>query len=122
MLIKIQSSRPQHPYTDVHCQTKLYEVVVAIYHQNTLSVLPHLHTTLGILNRGANDNNRFIANICSEGLRTIERFCQPFCPSLYIGVDREENVGEVHMSRHVEVEEKEIDDTEIHSVDFGKGF
>lgn len=118
-LTSVQSSKAVHPYTDAQCQAKLYEVLLAIYCQNTLTVLPPLHTSLDILSKGANDKNRFVAEICQKGLRNLEMLCQPVCPSLYLGAEIGEGMEEL-VRKVVEddsVVDKDHNDT-APSVDF----
>ncbi|XP_066142364.1 proline-, glutamic acid- and leucine-rich protein 1-like [Euwallacea fornicatus] len=93
-LISIQSGQLLPPYNNPENQIKLYKLLSALYSQNTLSILPPLHTTLDILNVGANDRNHFIAATCQECLRVLESFCQPICPSLYMGIEKEGVVEE----------------------------
>ncbi|XP_066262778.1 proline-, glutamic acid- and leucine-rich protein 1-like [Euwallacea similis] len=88
-LISIHSGQLLPPYINPENQIKLYKILSALYSQNTFSILPPLHTTLEVLNVGANDKNHFIAATCQECLRVLESFCQPICPSLYMGIEKE---------------------------------
>lgn len=70
------------PYNNTECQKLVYEVVVAIYDDETLSTYPPLQLSIDLLHRGANSFNRSIASTCEMGLNNLERLCQPICPSI----------------------------------------
>lgn len=81
-LLNIQSAKVTPPYNNIECQALLYEIVVAIYDHETLSLLPPLQMSIDLLNHGANSPNRLIAKTCEIGLNNLERLCHPICPSL----------------------------------------
>ncbi|KAL1513833.1 hypothetical protein ABEB36_003183 [Hypothenemus hampei] len=112
-ILKLQSGQPQYPFTDYQCQVKIYEVLVAFYHQDTLQIFPPAHTTLNILNRGLNGKNRFVFEVCSKGIQILESFCQPICPSLYCGIAQENIEDNAEAESDVLNEYKEIPDEDI---------
>lgn len=107
--MSIQSGKPSDLYSNARSQSKLYEILVGVFHQNTVPVLPPLHTALNILKTGSNDKDHFVADVCQQGLRTFEKFCQPICPSLFVRPntdlgDQEEDVAENQASEGEEME------------------
>ncbi|KAJ8924816.1 hypothetical protein NQ315_000970 [Exocentrus adspersus] len=82
-LVDIQLSKINHPYTNIDCQAKLYQVLVAFYEQDTLKVLPPLQLTINILSKGIASDERSIALTCEHGLSILEKICQPICPYMF---------------------------------------
>ncbi|XP_030764750.1 uncharacterized protein LOC115888988 isoform X2 [Sitophilus oryzae] len=114
-LTALQTSKPIHPYTNILCQVHLYEVLIALYRQDTLTLLPPLQTSLDILVSGSSSNNKLVAGVCEKGLGILEVLCQPICPSLYLGANKEDEInkgGETLPTRDsIEIHEMVIEES-----------
>ncbi|CAH0547694.1 unnamed protein product [Brassicogethes aeneus] len=109
-LLNIQSNKIVHPYQNSVCQIMLYKAIVSFYEHETMAALPPIHLTIELLSRGANAQNRFIARICEKGLNTLEKICQPVCPSLYLQIPTQKSQnGEIRKSPDREITEMEED-------------
>lgn len=80
---EVITKKEVHPFTNLSCQEKLFDALVALYEESSLPIVPNINVALDLLTKGRNSRNIKISSACERGLSFLEILCQPICPSLY---------------------------------------
>ncbi|KAF5278084.1 hypothetical protein FQR65_LT03600 [Abscondita terminalis] len=84
-VVLIQTKKIGHPYNNANCVVPLYKVMHAIFHQEKYCVRPLIQIAIKLFTNGQNSCfNQDVSSICINSLHTLEKLCQPLCPSLPI--------------------------------------
>ncbi|XP_018325691.1 uncharacterized protein LOC108737370 [Agrilus planipennis] len=84
-VLEIQEGKIISPYDNIQCQHAMYDLILSFFEQKYSSVLPPLYVALQIFRKGQSNKNISISSICYKANQVLENFCQPVCPTLYLG-------------------------------------
>ncbi|KAK4877553.1 hypothetical protein RN001_010059 [Aquatica leii] len=86
-ILLVNAKMAEHPYTNADCVVLLYKVLHALLHQKRYCVKPFIQLFINVLTAGENLNfNKEVTKTCNYSLDTLEKLCQPLCPTLSIPI------------------------------------
>lgn len=83
--MEVQSGGLVHPYTNIKCQTVLFQLLLAFFEQPLPAAYPPISLCLTLFTKGSYSQYVSVSQICNEALNVLEKLAQPICPTMYIG-------------------------------------